>query len=53
MHRVEGSHEVETGVLVQAGGVTPLEARVRQAAACGFGAGGGDPGFGEVEAGEP
>ena len=53
MHRVKGGDEVEPGVLAEAGGVTLLEARVRQAAACGLGAGGGDPGFGEVEAGEP
>src|SRR6185437_16338298 len=53
VHRVKGGDEVEPGVLVEAGGVTLLEARVRQAAACGLGAGGRDPGFREVEASEP
>jgi hypothetical protein len=46
VHRVEGGDEVEPGVLIEAGGVTLLEARVRQASACGLGAG-GDPGSGE------
>src|SRR6185437_1069033 len=47
VHRVEGGDEVEPGVLVKAGGVTLLEARVRQAAASGLGARGRDPGFGK------